>query len=92
MAFSHTRTLSRTRELSRWTVVLGQTEVTGSRGVSVEMIVVHNNYSRLSNDFDIAMLKLTWPVTVGGTVLHSSILMNCFYISEIQNETQLLYK
>ncbi|RXN05214.1 transmembrane protease serine 4-like isoform X1 [Labeo rohita] len=56
----------RTQELSRWTVVLGQTEVVASRGVSVEMIVVHKDYSRLSNDFDIAMLKLAWPVTVGG--------------------------
>lgn len=52
-------------------MVLGQTEVAGSRGVRVDTIVVHNNYSRLSNDFDIAMIKLTWPVTVGGTVLHS---------------------
>ncbi len=64
-------------------MVLGQTEVAGSRGVGVERIVVHSNYSRLSNDFDIAMLKLTRPVTVGGTVLHSSILINCFLISEI---------
>lgn len=63
--------------------MLGQTEVAGSRGVSVETIVVHNNYSHLSNDFDIAMLKLTWPVTVGGMVLYSSILINCFLISEI---------
>uniref|UniRef100_A0A671L686 Transmembrane protease serine 4-like n=1 Tax=Sinocyclocheilus anshuiensis TaxID=1608454 RepID=A0A671L686_9TELE len=39
----------RTRELSPWTVVLGQTEVAGSRGVSVETIVVHNNYSRLNS-------------------------------------------
>ncbi|XP_016146229.1 transmembrane protease serine 4-like isoform X2 [Sinocyclocheilus grahami] len=39
----------RTRELSRWTVVLGQTEVVGSRGVSVETIVVHNNYSSLNS-------------------------------------------
>uniref|UniRef100_A0A8C1WEW5 Transmembrane protease serine 4-like n=1 Tax=Cyprinus carpio TaxID=7962 RepID=A0A8C1WEW5_CYPCA len=59
----------RTRELSQWTLVLGQTEVAGSRGVSVETIVVHNNYSHLSNDFDIAMLKLTWPVTVGDSIL-----------------------
>ncbi|XP_026109639.1 transmembrane protease serine 4-like isoform X2 [Carassius auratus] len=58
-----------TRELSRWTVVLGQTKVLGSRGVSVDTIVVHNNYSHLSNDFDIAMLKLTWPVTVGDSIL-----------------------
>ncbi|KTG37496.1 hypothetical protein cypCar_00000471, partial [Cyprinus carpio] len=26
-------------------------------------------YSRLSNDYDIAMLKLTWPVTVGESIL-----------------------
>ncbi|KAL1274951.1 hypothetical protein QQF64_027765 [Cirrhinus molitorella] len=59
----------RTRELSRWTVVLGQTQVAASRGVSVEMIIVHKDYSRLSNDYDIAMLKLTWPVTVGESIL-----------------------
>ncbi|KAK9974580.1 hypothetical protein ABG768_022665 [Culter alburnus] len=60
---------SRTRDLSRWTVVLGQTQNTASRGVSVEMVVVHKDYSRLSNDFDIAMLKLTWPVTIGESIL-----------------------
>lgn len=65
--------LSRTRELSRWTVVLGQTQLTGSSGVSVEMIVIHKDYSRLTNDFDIAMLKLTWHVTTGGTVLLRSV-------------------
>ncbi|XP_073696136.1 transmembrane protease serine 4b [Garra rufa] len=59
----------RTRELSRWTVALGRTQVAVSRGVRVEMIVVHRDYSRLSNDYDIAMLKLTWPVTVGESIL-----------------------
>lgn len=68
MLYSLYLSLSRTRELSRWTVALGQTQVTASRGVSVERIVIHKDYSRLSNDFDIAMLKLTWPVTTGGTV------------------------
>ncbi|XP_016306160.1 transmembrane protease serine 4-like [Sinocyclocheilus anshuiensis] len=59
-----------TRELRRWTVVLGQTQVAASRGFgSIEMIVVHSYYSRLSNDYDIAMLKLTWPVTVGESIL-----------------------
>uniref|UniRef100_A0A8C2IEM4 Transmembrane protease serine 4-like n=1 Tax=Cyprinus carpio TaxID=7962 RepID=A0A8C2IEM4_CYPCA len=57
------------QELKRWTVVLGQTQVAASRGVSIEMIVVHSYYSRLSNDYDIAMLKLTWPVTVGESIL-----------------------
>lgn len=47
--------------------------MTASRGVSVEMIVIHKDYSRLNNDFDIAMLKLTWPVTTGGTVLIRSV-------------------
>ncbi|XP_026105345.1 transmembrane protease serine 4-like [Carassius auratus] len=58
-----------TQELRRWTVVLGQTQVVASRGVSVEKIVVHSYYSRLSNDYDIAMLKLTRPVTVGESIL-----------------------
>ncbi|XP_067294580.1 transmembrane protease serine 4b [Pseudorasbora parva] len=60
---------SQTRELSRWTIVLGQTQLTASRGVSVKMIVIHKDYSRLSNDFDIAMLKLTWPVKIGDSIL-----------------------
>ncbi|XP_051955304.1 transmembrane protease serine 4b [Xyrauchen texanus] len=59
----------RTRELSRWTVVLGQTQLGTSKGVTVEMIVVHKDYSHLSSDFDIAMLKLTWPVTIGESIL-----------------------
>ncbi|XP_051518991.1 transmembrane protease serine 4-like [Myxocyprinus asiaticus] len=59
----------RTRELSRWTVVLGQTQLGTSKGVTVEMIVVHKDYSHLSTDFDIAMLKLTWPVTIGESIL-----------------------
>ncbi|KAI7812912.1 transmembrane protease serine 4b [Triplophysa rosa] len=54
----------RTRELSRWTVVMGQTELENAKGVTVEHIVVHKDYSRLTNDFDIAMLKLTWAVTL----------------------------
>lgn len=59
----------RTQELSRWTVVLGQTKVMDVVGVSVDMIVIHKDYNRLTNDFDIAMLKLTWPVKTGESIL-----------------------
>ncbi|XP_056600812.1 transmembrane protease serine 4b [Triplophysa dalaica] len=54
----------RTRELSRWTVVMGHSQLENVRGVTVEHVVVHKDYSRQTNDFDIAMLKLTWPVTL----------------------------
>lgn len=69
------QTLRRTRELSQWTVVMGQTEMANARGVTVDQIVVHKDYSRLTNDFDIAMLKLTWPVTLKGTSIHSAKLL-----------------
>ncbi|KAK7173350.1 hypothetical protein R3I93_003234 [Phoxinus phoxinus] len=74
---------SRTRELSRWTVVLGQTQVTASRGVSVEVIVIHKDYSRLSNDFDIAMLKLTWPVTTGESIMPVCLPPHQLYVKEM---------
>ncbi|TRY57368.1 hypothetical protein DNTS_024952 [Danionella cerebrum] len=61
--------INRNQELSTWTVVLGQTQVINAKGVSVEMIVVHKDYNRLTNDFDIAMLKLSLPIKTGDSIL-----------------------
>ncbi|XP_065123026.1 transmembrane protease serine 4b [Paramisgurnus dabryanus] len=58
----------RTRE-RQWSVVMGQTELGNAKGVAVDTIVVHKDYSRLSNDFDVAMVKLTWPVKLKESIL-----------------------
>lgn len=35
-------------------------------GSSVEKIIVHGNYDGKRNDYDIAMMKLSSPITVSG--------------------------
>ncbi|XP_007261051.1 transmembrane protease serine 4b isoform X1 [Astyanax mexicanus] len=58
----------RTRELRSWRVVVGHTYLTSSGGISVKTIVLHEHYSHVHNDYDIAMLLLNWPVEIGDSV------------------------
>ncbi|XP_072529264.1 transmembrane protease serine 4b [Salminus brasiliensis] len=58
----------RTRELSSWRVVVGHTYLTSSGGISVKTIILHEGYSHVQHDYDIAMLLLSWPVTLGDSV------------------------
>lgn len=55
------------KDLGRWTVVSGNTYL-GSAGASaVDKIIVNRDYISLQNDYDIAMIRLQAPITVGGT-------------------------
>ncbi|XP_047665578.1 transmembrane protease serine 4b isoform X2 [Tachysurus fulvidraco] len=58
----------RTKELSQWTVVLGQTYITSSGAVSVENIVLNQAYNNVTHDYDIAMVRLTYDVLPGASI------------------------
>jgi len=54
------------KALVRWNVVTGITYMGSSGAYSVDKIVIHKDYSSGRNDYDIAMIKLYSPITVGG--------------------------
>uniref|UniRef100_A0A3Q0QRL0 Transmembrane serine protease 4a n=1 Tax=Amphilophus citrinellus TaxID=61819 RepID=A0A3Q0QRL0_AMPCI len=54
-------------ELSQWRVVSGQTYVTSLGGSYVDRIIVHAGYDPVTNDYDIALMRLSSPITVGDT-------------------------
>lgn len=57
------------KELTRWAVLSGQTYM-GTLGVSkVDRIIVNGDYDPESNDYDIALMRLSSPITVGGKSL-----------------------
>ncbi|XP_056139337.1 transmembrane protease serine 4a isoform X2 [Lampris incognitus] len=53
------------KELSRWKVVSGRTFLGTLGGSYVDRIVVNGDYSVARNDYDIAMIRLSSPITVG---------------------------
>ncbi|KAJ8256529.1 hypothetical protein COCON_G00186810 [Conger conger] len=55
------------KELSRWKVMVGHAYLGYFGGWSVDRIVLNGDYSPRSNDYDIAMMRLSQPVTVGDT-------------------------
>uniref|UniRef100_A0A3P8WFG9 Transmembrane protease serine 3-like n=1 Tax=Cynoglossus semilaevis TaxID=244447 RepID=A0A3P8WFG9_CYNSE len=56
-----------TGELSRWKVVTGRTYMGTLGGTSVDRIIMHGNYDSARNDYDIALMRLSSPVTIGET-------------------------
>ena len=57
---------SRTKAVDHWRVVLGKTIMGSSGGISVEKIIIHRSYKHTLNDYDIALMQLSKPVTTGG--------------------------
>ncbi|KAJ8280216.1 hypothetical protein GJAV_G00051940 [Gymnothorax javanicus] len=55
------------KELSRWQVRTGQTYTGSSGGSSVDKVILHGDYNARTNDYDIAMMRLSNPITVGET-------------------------
>ncbi|MED6234633.1 hypothetical protein ATANTOWER_020029 [Ataeniobius toweri] len=53
------------RELSRWKVMSGQTHMGTSGGSSVDRIILHGQYNEDKNDYDLAMMRLSSPISVG---------------------------
>ncbi|XP_038817494.1 transmembrane protease serine 4a isoform X3 [Salvelinus namaycush] len=56
------------KELSRWQVVSGRTYMGTLGGSYVDRIILNGDYDAASNDYDLAMMRLTKPITVGGKV------------------------
>lgn len=54
------------KELSRWRVISGRTHMTTFGGSYVDRIIINGDYNQARNDYDIALIKLSSPVTVGG--------------------------
>ncbi|KAK7171546.1 hypothetical protein R3I93_003990 [Phoxinus phoxinus] len=55
------------KALGRWNVVSGITYMGSSGAASVDKILINKNYIPTRNDYDIAMIKLKYPITVGET-------------------------
>lgn len=54
------------KELTRWRVVSGQTYMGTLGGSQVDRIIVNGQYDPEGNDYDIALMRLSSPITVGG--------------------------
>ncbi|KAM7413079.1 hypothetical protein PAMA_020453 [Pampus argenteus] len=54
-----------TKELTRWRVVSGQTYMASLGGSYVDRIILNGNYDPGQNDYDIALMRLSSPITVG---------------------------
>ncbi|XP_035239670.1 transmembrane protease serine 4a isoform X1 [Anguilla anguilla] len=55
------------KEVSRWQVMTGRTNMGSLGGSSVDKIILNGEYSAQRNDYDIAMMRLSKPITVGHT-------------------------
>ncbi|XP_016101426.1 transmembrane protease serine 4-like isoform X1 [Sinocyclocheilus grahami] len=53
------------KALNRWKVVSGNTYLGSAGASSVDKVIVHREYSSGRNDYDIAMIRLQSPITVG---------------------------
>ncbi|XP_071351875.1 transmembrane protease serine 4a isoform X2 [Trachinotus anak] len=53
------------KELSRWRVVSGRTYMGTIGGSYVDRIIVNGDYNPSRNDYDIALMRLSRPITVG---------------------------
>uniref|UniRef100_A0A8K9UI14 Peptidase S1 domain-containing protein n=1 Tax=Oncorhynchus mykiss TaxID=8022 RepID=A0A8K9UI14_ONCMY len=55
------------KELSRWQVVSGRTYMGTLGGSYVDRIILNGQYNAARNDYDLAMMRLTKPITVGNS-------------------------
>lgn len=53
------------KELSRWRVVSGRTYMSTLGGSYVDRVILNGDYDPAQNDYDIAMMRLSSPITVG---------------------------
>lgn len=54
------------KELTRWRVVSGRTYMGTLGGSQVDRIIINGEYDPEKNDYDIALMRLSSPITVGG--------------------------
>ena len=57
------------KELTRWRVVSGRTYMGTLGGSQVDRIILNGEYNPEKNDYDIALMRLSSPITVGGKSL-----------------------
>lgn len=57
------------KELTRWRVVSGRTYMGTLGGSQVDRIIINGEYDPERNDYDIALMRLSSPITVGGKSL-----------------------
>lgn len=62
------------KELSRWRVVSGRTYMSTLGGSQVDRIIINGEYNPEQNDYDIALMRLSSPITVGGKSLSPHVL------------------
>uniref|UniRef100_A0A4W5LRG0 Acrosin n=1 Tax=Hucho hucho TaxID=62062 RepID=A0A4W5LRG0_9TELE len=55
------------KELSRWQVLSGRTYMGTLGGSYVDRIILNGDYNAASNDYDLAMMRLSKPITVGNS-------------------------
>lgn len=60
------------KELSRWRVVSGRTYISTLGGSYVDRIVLNGDYDPNKNDYDIALMRLSSPISVGGQCFHKN--------------------
>ncbi|XP_007549424.1 transmembrane protease serine 4a isoform X1 [Poecilia formosa] len=53
------------KEVSRWTVMSGETFMSAFGTSSVDKIIIHDQYNTDTNDYDLAMMRLSSPISVG---------------------------
>ncbi|XP_056297903.1 transmembrane protease serine 4a isoform X2 [Pseudoliparis swirei] len=53
------------KELSRWRVLSGRTHIGTLGGSYVDRIILNGDYDPARNDYDIALMRLSSPITVG---------------------------
>ncbi|XP_041796409.1 transmembrane protease serine 4a isoform X2 [Chelmon rostratus] len=66
------------KELSRWRVVSGQTYMGSLGGSYVDRIIVNGDYNPAQNDYDIAMMRLSSPISVGASRMPVCLPPNAF--------------
>lgn len=74
-------TCSSKKELSRWRVVSGRTYMSTLGGSYVDRIVLNGDYDPNKNDYDIALMRLSSPISVGGQRVLSQKHTNFFLIN-----------
>lgn len=57
------------KELTRWRVMSGRTYMSTLGGSQVDRIIRNGEYDPEKNDYDIALMRLSSPITVGGKSL-----------------------
>lgn len=79
--------------MSRWWVVAGSTYMTSVGGSAVDKIIVNGQYNTVLNDYDLAMMKLKTPLSLGGRIGQSDIHShsNTHTINDFDLSSDILY-